>query len=136
VQLGARYDGSPVIAADAAPPADDFVNYRPTSIPGGRAPHAWLGATRGQGASLYDRLGAGMTLLRLGPRPADGAAFAAAARRRAIPLSILDIADGDIRDLYGCDLALIRPDHYVAWRGNAAPADADRVMGLIVGARH
>ena len=27
----------------------------------------------------------------------------------------------DARDLYGRDLALMRPDQYVAWRGNAPP---------------
>ena len=31
------------------------------------------------------------------------------------------------------DLALIRPDQYVAWRGDAPPADADRLIGRIVG---
>src|SRR5581483_11630522 len=49
VQLGARYDGSPLIAADAAPPSDDFVTYVPSSVPGGRAPHVWLDGDRGVG---------------------------------------------------------------------------------------
>lgn len=134
VQLGARYDQSPIIAGKAAPPADDFIMYRPTSIPGGRAPHAWLDQEHRDDGSLYDRLGHGMTLLQLGHRPPDVGAIAAAARARAIPLSVVEIRDPDVRDLYGCDLALIRPDQYVAWRGNIAPADADAVMGQVVGA--
>ena len=28
--------------------------------------------------------------------------------------------NGAVRDLYGADYALIRPDQIVAWRGNAA----------------
>ena len=36
VQLGARYDGSPIIAEDGAPPRDDFLHYTPSGVPGGR----------------------------------------------------------------------------------------------------
>ena len=134
VQLGARYDGSPVIASGAAAPADNFTVYTPSSVPGGRTPHLWLGEGRGIGDSLYDRLGKGMTLLRLGARPPDGAAFLAAAKARNIPLAVLDLAGDTARDLYGCDLAIVRPDQYVAWRGNSAPADADAVLARITGA--
>ena len=66
VQLGARYDGSPIVAGDGAPPADSFDSYTPSGVPGGRAPHVWLDGGRGQGNSLYDRLGTGFTLLRVG----------------------------------------------------------------------
>ncbi len=134
VQLGGRYDGSPIIVADAPPPADDFTNYRPTSIPGGRAPHAWLDDEHGDGSSLYDRLGTGLTLLRVGHRCPDTSMIVRAARDRGIPLSVVDIDDGDTRDLYDCDLALIRPDHYVAWRGDVAPLDANAVLARLVGA--
>ena len=134
VQLGGRYDDSPITVADAAPPADDFINYRPTSIPGGRTPHAWLDDDHGDGGSLYDRLGTGLTLLRVGHCPPDTSMIVCAARDRGIPLSVVDIDDADIRDLYDCDLALIRPDHYVAWRGNAAPADAHSMLARLVGA--
>jgi uncharacterized membrane protein YphA (DoxX/SURF4 family) len=68
VELGARYDGSPIIASDEAPPTDSIVQYIPTGQPGGRAPHSWFGAGRGIGESLYDRLGNGFTLLRFGPK--------------------------------------------------------------------
>ncbi len=67
VQLGARYDGSPIIAGDEAPPPDDFARLRANGgVPGGPAPHAWLGAGRGIGDSPFDRFGTGFTLLRLG----------------------------------------------------------------------
>ncbi len=134
VQLGARYDHSPIIVADDAPPADNFISYRPTSIPGGRTPHAWLDDKHGEGSSLYDRLGTGMTLLRLGHRPPETSRIVCAAYDRGIPLSVVDIDDGDIRDLYDCDLALIRPDHYVAWRGKVAPSDANALLAQLVGA--
>jgi 2-polyprenyl-6-methoxyphenol hydroxylase-like FAD-dependent oxidoreductase len=132
VQLGARYDGSSIVVADGTPPADDFIVYRPSSVPGGRAPHAWLDESHDTGASLYDRLAPGFTLLRLGLSRGDSLLAAAAALR--IPIAALDVTDTDVRDLYGCDLALIRPDQHVAWRGNTDPADAAHVMRQVTGA--
>jgi 2-polyprenyl-6-methoxyphenol hydroxylase-like FAD-dependent oxidoreductase len=133
VQLGARYDGSPIVAENGAPPADDFINYTPSSVPGGRAPHFWLDDGRGFGSSLFDRLGTGFTLLRLGGNAPSGLALVQAAAGAGIPCDLLDCPDGDARDLYGCDLALIRPDQHVAWRGNQLPADCDRLLAQLNG---
>jgi hypothetical protein len=134
VQLGARYDGSPIVAADGAPPPDEFDRYRPSGVPGGRAPHYWPGPGRGPGDSLFDQFGRGFTLLRLGGGAPDANPIEAAARRRGVPLKVIDLPGADGRDLYGRDLALIRPDQYVAWRGNAPPSDPDRLIGRLVGA--
>ncbi len=38
VQLGARYDGSPLIAADTAPPSDDWVHILQRVFPGAERP--------------------------------------------------------------------------------------------------
>jgi hypothetical protein len=133
VQLGARYDGSPIVTEDGAPPADNFVQYTPSGVPGGRAPHYWLGPGRGIGDSLFDRFGKSFTLLKLGSTTADTGGIEAAARRRALPLTVIELADTDARDLYGRDLVLIRPDQYVAWRGNAPPADCDGLLERLTG---
>jgi hypothetical protein len=103
-------------------------------VPGGRAPHVWLDDGRGVGNSLFDRLGTGFALLRLGGKAPSGAALAEAAARAGVPFQVLDCPDDDARDLYGCDLALIRPDQHVAWRGDADPPDADRLMARVIGA--
>ncbi len=134
VQLGARYDGSPIVVADGPAPADDIVAYTPTSVPGGRAPHLWLGPGRGPGSSLFDHFGIGFTLLQLGPTATGVAPFEAAARARGVPLAVLHVPDPAAQALYGCALALIRPDQHVAWRGQDAPADADRVLATVTGA--
>ena len=91
------------------------------------------GATFGPGDSLFDRFGKGFTLLRLGRRPADTRSLEAAARRRRVPLTTIDLPDADARELYGRDLALIRPDQYVAWRGDTPPADPDRLIERLTG---
>ncbi|HZT51589.1 MAG TPA: FAD-dependent monooxygenase [Stellaceae bacterium] len=134
VQLGARYDGSRIVAEDGAPPSDDPATYRPSSVPGGRAPHIWLGAGRGLGDSLFDRLGLGFTLLCLGRTPPDCGALLQAARARGIPLEVLHLPDEEARDLYERDLALIRPDQHVAWRGNTPPSGPDALLARVTGA--
>jgi 2-polyprenyl-6-methoxyphenol hydroxylase-like FAD-dependent oxidoreductase len=134
VQLGARYDASPIVISDgAAPPADDYVRYTPSSVPGGRAPHLWLGEGRDIGSSLFDHFGRGFTLLRLGKATAAPAPIEAAAKKRGIPLKVLDVPGPAARDLYESDLVLIRPDQYVAWRGKATPADCDDLLGRLIG---
>jgi 2-polyprenyl-6-methoxyphenol hydroxylase-like FAD-dependent oxidoreductase len=129
ITFGGRYDGSPIIVPDGtAPPPDKINEYQPTACPGGRAPHLWLA----DGRSIYDAFGFEFTLLRLGPKAADAAPFSAAAAARGIPLTVVDVAAAEARDLYQADLALIRPDQIVAWRGNSA-ADAEAVLRRVTG---
>jgi hypothetical protein len=135
VHLGARYDGSPLVISDEPPPADRHDRYEPSGVPGGRAPHFWIDAGRGIGSSLYDRLGAGFTLLRFGGGD-DG--LPAAAQQLAVPLEIVDVASRAARALYGRAWALIRPDMHIAWRGDgeldlgAARAIVQRATGWAV----
>jgi len=137
VQIGGRYDGSPVIVPDGAPPADVFPQtydtYVPSGLPGGRAPHLWLDSERVMGSSLYDRLGEGFTLLRLNGAAPDTSALDLAARKRGIPLAVLDVAAREARELYGRDLILIRPDQYIAWRGDRMPDDPNALLALVTG---
>jgi 2-polyprenyl-6-methoxyphenol hydroxylase-like FAD-dependent oxidoreductase len=106
VTFGGRYDGSPAIVPDGTtPPADAADVYLPSACPGGRPPHLWLP----DGRSLYDLFGFEWTLLRMGKAP--GAAFLGG------PLDVKAVDLPQARDLYEADLALIRPDQVVAWRG-------------------
>lgn len=117
ITFGGRCDGSPAIVSDGStPPPDAADRYTPSACPGGRAPHLWLG----EGLSLYDRFGFDWTLLQLGA--GDTRPWQVAAQRRSLPLTVLPLPGDEARSLYGADLALIRPDQVVAWRG---PADAD-----------
>jgi 2-polyprenyl-6-methoxyphenol hydroxylase-like FAD-dependent oxidoreductase len=133
VALGARYDGSPVIVPDGPAPPDAFTSYTPSAVPGGRAPHLWLDDVHGPQSSLFDRFGAGFTLLRLGPNPPEARGFPAAARGLGVPLTVLDCPDPAARDLYQRDLVLVRPDQHVAWRGDREPADPEDVLVRVTG---
>ena len=129
ITFGGRYDGSPIIVPDgAAPPPDKVNTYEATACPGGRAPHLWLA----DGRSLYDALGFEFTLLALGGKPVDTTPFRAAAEALGMPLSVVPIESAEARDLYGADLALIRPDQIVAWRGDSA-TDATAVLRRATG---
>jgi hypothetical protein len=129
IHLGVFYSGSPIVVSDGTPPPrDDWHHYTPSAAPGARAPHAWLE----DGVSVFDRFGRDFTLLRF-DAGVDTRTFEAAARRRGVPLSVLDVSSDEARDLYARDLALIRPDHHVAWRGNAPPEDADALLAQVAG---
>jgi 2-polyprenyl-6-methoxyphenol hydroxylase-like FAD-dependent oxidoreductase len=124
ITFGSRYDDSAIIVSDGTPPPPDAANsYVPTACPGGRAPHFWLA----DGRSLYDTFGFEFTLLRLGSKPPSAAPFVASAATFGLPLSVVNVAAEEARELYQSDLALIRPDQIVAWRGNSA-GDATRAL--------
>ena len=130
VTFGVRYDGSPVVVGDGtAPPPDEPNNYVPTACPGGRAPHHWLP----DGASLFDRFGRDFTLLITAADNRGARAFEHAAEAARIPLSILHLPLPELRELYEADLALIRPDQHVAWRGSARSADPAAVLRQATG---
>jgi len=123
-----------IIDDGGEPPPDDPAIYVPSAVPGGRAPHAWLKDVKGDGrVSLYDKLGKGFTLLRLGNSSIDAAPLVTAAARRKVPISVLDVDEDVVRDLYGRDLVLIRPDQHVAWRGDLLPDDPDDIIARATG---
>lgn len=53
-----------------------------------------------------------------------------------MPLAIQDVDNSGIAQLYQRKLVLVRPDGHIAWRGDACPKDAmkllDRVCGVVV----
>jgi hypothetical protein len=68
----------------------------------------------------------------MGGRTPLAAPLVEAAQRRGIPLTVVDIELPEARDLYESDLALIRPDQHVAWRGSELP-DVDELLTRITG---
>ena len=131
LQIGYRYDDSPVICHEPAPPPPvERQTYTPTTRPGARAPDGLMG----DGRPVIDLFGHGFVLLRLGasPPPAENLEDAAAAR--GVPLRTIVLADPEIAELYEIALVLVRPDGHVAWRGQAPPDDAAQVIDRVRGA--
>jgi len=130
IVLGYQYDASPVIVDDGTPPLPEGQEYEPTARPGARLPHRWLT----NGASLYDRLGSGFSLLRL-REDADVAPFIEAAAIRGVPLTVIELSGESLEESYGASLLLVRPDQHVAWRrASSDRSGADAIINRVRGA--
>ncbi len=129
LQIGYRYDDSPICVPDGSPPpADDPATYVPSARPGARAPHVWLR----DGRSILDLFGRGFVLLRFGD--ADGAPLSAAAEQRGVPLTIVDVEEPEAAELYERRLVLVRPDGHVAWRADTLPENCEALIDRVRGA--
>ncbi|WP_377827544.1 FAD-dependent oxidoreductase [Bradyrhizobium lupini] len=130
VTFGGRYDASPIIVSDGSQPPPDAANvYVPSACPGGRAPHAWLE----DGVSLYDLFGFEWTLLQFGEVMSAHSSFAETIRAIGVDVKLVTLPKS-LRDLYEADMALIRPDQIVAWRGSASQAGTiGRVLARALG---
>jgi 2-polyprenyl-6-methoxyphenol hydroxylase-like FAD-dependent oxidoreductase len=121
--FGERYEDSPLIFADSSPPPpDDLYNYAPHDRAGARMPHFWLADER----SCFDALGRDLSLVVFGD--VDFSSFEAAARERALPLTMVRQERAERPETYRSDLVLVRPDHHIAWHGQNAPADPAAVL--------
>ncbi len=129
LNFGYFYDHSPIIdhasaGADTAP-GYTMADYTPSTVPGCRLPHAWLGE-RSEGRSLYDALGPEYTLLRA-DREIDVSPLLDAAAAQGMPLTLLDIPG----ETFDHALVIVRPDQHIAWRGQAVPANIKTLIGLL-----
>jgi hypothetical protein len=61
----------------------------------------------------------------------DGLKLQQVAAKRGIPLSIESIDQRDVFDAYAARLVLVRPDGYVAWRGDQLPDGVEAVADLL-----
>ncbi|MGY9004837.1 MAG: FAD-dependent monooxygenase [Alphaproteobacteria bacterium] len=131
MQVGYRYDDSPVIIADDTPtPPLERETYTPTTRPGARAPDALLK----DGQPLLDSYGKGFVLVCLGSKSGDVASLVDAAKMRNMPMDVMVIDDPKIISLYETTLVLVRPDGHVGWRGNHPPDDPGAIMDRLRGA--
>jgi len=134
LNFGYFYETSPLIAYDgAAAPGYSMSDFTPSTVPGCRTPHFWLE----DGRSLYDAMGPDYTLLRF-DRSIAVTGLVEAARRKGVPLTVLDVGRSGVPPVYEHALLLSRPDQHVAWRGDRAPEDPtaliDRIRGAASGA--
>lgn len=129
IELGYRYDRSPLILHEAGEGPTDGFTYVPTARPGARLPHVWLD----DGSALHDRLGFGYTLVRQADASGTSAGLQAAFARVGAPLEVLEIVSAAAREIYRADQVLVRPDLHVVWRGDELPTDLGHLMDVATG---
>lgn len=131
LNYGYFYPDSPLIIYDGEDaPIYSMYDYTPSTVPGCRLPHFWLG----DGSSLYDRLYPDYTLLRFDPA-VDVAPLLNAARATGVPLVLMDIDLPERPAPYRHALCLGRPDRHVAWRGDILPDRPEDLVEIISGRR-
>ena len=126
--LDLAYDSSPIIVA----PSDD--GALTAARAGALLPHGWTAP----GRSVYDDLGPGLSLVMLDDAPGEpSCAFAAAARARQVPFTVVRVPSRVFAPKLGTAMALVRPDQHVAWTGTRLPEDPvaviDQIRGSLAG---
>lgn len=135
VEMNQRYRSGAVVGDGTTTPfeRDPELYIQPTSDPGARVPHCWVGSAHETVSTLDLTSPLRFTLLTRARGAKWTEAAAEIAAELGIELKAFRIApDGDVQDLYG-DFAnvsqigedgclLVRPDQHVAWR-SAAMAD-------------
>ena len=144
VELGQFYESTAVVP-DAAgstrpePTRDPELYYEPSTVPGSRLPHAWVGDAARKLSTLdlapYTRF----TLITGITGQAWATAAAAVAADLGVPLETVIIGPGrEVTDLY-YDWArireveedgalLVRPDKHIGWRSMTLPPEPEREL--------
>jgi 2-polyprenyl-6-methoxyphenol hydroxylase-like FAD-dependent oxidoreductase len=84
------------------------------------------------GRNVYEELGPEFTLLAFDAEP-GAQALEAAARSLGVPLKTVRDSYAGERTAYAARLVLVRPDQYVVWAGDQAPADPTAVLRRVTG---
>lgn len=135
LQFGYLYT-SPLIAQDpAAKPAEDVVDYLPTTYPGARLPHAVL-SVNGTSVDAHDTLDRNkLTLLTFAGREWDPVVSELDAGGPGVVMVAADAPSGTDRDrlidLYEVGTSgavLVRPDGHVAWRTTGSASEAGTAL--------
>jgi len=129
IELGYRYENSPICVADGTPaPELDHGLYVPSTWPGVRAPHVWLK----DGRSTLDLFGKSFVLLNFSGT--NTTTITDAAKQVELPLEIVKLPDEKVRETYERDLVLVRPDGHVAWRGDGVAENVIEIVDTVRGA--
>lgn len=132
IELGYRYQGSPILAYDREPESTEqevVFEYVPSTEVGSRLPNVWLR----DGRALQDEIDWEYTLVDTTDGGTEVTALAAAFAEIGAPFRVVCPESDDAANVFGKGLLLVRPDLQIAWRGTAAPYDSLALAKLITG---
>jgi len=122
-----NYEGSPAVVGPANGRSSAHGNHAFEARAGHHLAPQLLSSSR----NTFEELGEGFTLFAFDG--ADVSGIEKAAVDLSVPLKVVEDKGGEARKAYGCQLVLVRPDQFVAWTGDAPPADAAALMRQVSG---
>ncbi|MBU25831.1 MAG: 2-polyprenyl-6-methoxyphenol hydroxylase [Gammaproteobacteria bacterium] len=128
-ELGYRYVDSPCIDNIPGGPEHRVGEYHPNVWPGSRLPHSWLD----DDTAIQDHLPETYILLTLGNKRLNTTKIRKSFEAAGAPVSEVQVESNRIRDLYGFDFLVLRPDMHVVWRGTEAPQNAPEIASIATG---
>ena len=123
------YEGSSVVAG----PPGGICTAHGEHMFKARAGHHLAPQPLSSGRNVFEELGTGFTLLAFDADDAAVDAFSRGGADLNVPLKIVRDSYADERTAYEARLILVRPDQYVVWCGDDAPADAGALMDKVTG---
>jgi 4-hydroxyisophthalate hydroxylase len=124
-----NYEGSPVVVG----PAGGTTSAHGDHSFKARAGHHLAPQPLSSGRNVFEELGRGFTLLALDAAASDVEPLVRAAQSCGVPLKVVRDSAAGGRENYEAKLILIRPDQFVAFVADAAPADAEALMRRVSG---
>jgi 4-hydroxyisophthalate hydroxylase len=124
-----NYRGSPIVCGSPGAESGAVGFHSFVARPG----HHLAPQPLSSGKNVFEALGEGFTLLALDGDAETIATFAAAARKRRLPLEIVEDSRAQGRERYEARYVLVRPDQFVAWAGEEGPDDIDALLRKVTG---
>src|SRR5439155_34757 len=125
-----HYEGSPIVFGPPGGVSSAHGSHTFKARAGHHLPPQQLSS----GRNVFEELGPEFTLIAFDAADTTVADFESAAKARGVPLKVIRDSYRDGRTAYEARLILVRPDRYVAWLSDTAPARADAVIARAVGA--
>jgi 2-polyprenyl-6-methoxyphenol hydroxylase-like FAD-dependent oxidoreductase len=123
------YEGSPVVIG----PPGGVSTAHGKHVFAARAGHHLVPQKLSSGRDVFEELGRGFTLFAFDVTDSDVRAFEQAAVSLTVPLKVVRDTYADGRTKYETRMILVRPDQFIVWIGDQAPADAGAIMRRVVG---
>ena len=128
-QYEPNYEGSPIVFG----PPGGRSSARGVHMFKARPGHHLAPAPLSSRANTFQALGRGFTLLAFDADASSVRDFEDAAQKLQVPLTVVHDTRGGGREVYEAGLVLVRPDQYVVWSGDLAPAGAHAVLERAIG---
>jgi 2-polyprenyl-6-methoxyphenol hydroxylase-like FAD-dependent oxidoreductase len=124
-----HYEGSSIVCG----PPGAICSIRGSHTFEARPGHHLAPIPLSSGKNVFEAPGAGLTLLALDAPAGAVSGFEDAARQLRVPLTVVRDDRQERRGDYGSSLILVRPDEYVVWTADTAPANPKAILTRVIG---